>query len=554
MPLLAAARTPSLQQDLKNEDRGSILLGEKKRISFCLCYCHKKKKQYRLNNSLQSKNFTMFTRPFSNTLVRHVSKNAWRSMASQASSAGGGGGAWSSGAGGSHYQQAKSKSWGMTTGLGAALGAAFLFSAPQFTPPKISHNEKGHCMHCPEPLDDEDEKDQKAKDDDEQKVLSSSSSSTPGSSPDEDDYLMIPPYVASHFKEDLGGALNRNPTRISEEAKLGLASEAVYPIHKAEVTLAPNVPPPIKRNHPVHLVVDMVTTNKQMNIVGNTKYEYWPFGYYDYLERKNKYGIPGPFIRARVGDVLQVNFTNLDESGMAHSIDFHAVCGPGGGSPTNFAEQDETKVGAYLLQKPGLYVYHCAAAPIPVHIHNGMFGLILVEPPEGLPEVDKEIYVMQHELYVQKSDDDPKVYEMDYVGAENETPKHVLFNGREGALVEKPVVVKQNETVRIYFGNGGPNLVSSFHVIGAIFDKVWREGDLLSPPARSVQTTLVPAGGAVVVDMKMEIPGSFSIVDHSIFRIDKGAVGMIKVKGTPRPDIYDSLEPPVYCPGCKTHQ
>ena len=234
----------------------------------------------------------------------------------------------------------------------------------------------------------------------------------------------------------------------------------------------------------------------------------------------------GPFIRARVGDVLQINFTNLDESGMAHSIDFHAVCGPGGGSPTTFAEQDETKVGAYLLQKPGLYVYHCAAAPIPVHIHNGMFGLILVEPPEGLPEVDKEIYVMQH----------------------------VLFNGREGALVEKPVVVKQNETVRIYFGNGGPNLVSSFHVIGAIFDKVWREGDLLSPPARSVQTTLVPAGGAVVVDMKMEIPGSFSIVDHSIFRIDKGAVGMIKVKGTPRPDIYDSLEPPVYCPGCKTHQ
>lgn len=320
------------------------------------------------------------------------------------------------------------------------------------------------------------------------------------------------------------------------------------------MTLAPDVPPPINRDHPVTLVVDMFTTNKKMNIVGNTKYEYWPFGFYDERERKNVYGVPGPFIRARVGDVLQVHFTNLDESGMAHSIDFHSVCGPGGGSPTNFAEQDETKVGAYLLEKPGLYVYHCAAAPIPVHIHNGMFGLILVEPLEGLPKVDKEIYVMQHELYVEKDEDDDKTYEMDYDAASKEIPKHVLFNGREGALVEKPCVMKQDQTLRIFFGNGGPNLISSFHVIGTIFDKLYREGDLESTPAKSVQTTMVPAGGSCVVEMKMKVPGSFTIVDHSIFRIDKGAVGMIKVKGNPRPDIYDSMEPPVYCPGCKTHQ
>lgn len=302
------------------------------------------------------------------------------------------------------------------------------------------------------------------------------------------------------------------------------------------------------------LVVDMVCKNKKMNIQGNTKYEYWPFGYYDDLERRYKYGVPGPFIRARAGDVLQVNFTNLDDSGMAHSIDFHSVCGPGGGSPTNFAEQEETKVGAYLLEKPGLYVYHCAAAPIPVHIHNGMFGLILVEPTEGLPPVDREFYIMQHELYLEKDEDDPKTFEMDYDAAAKEIASHVLFNGREGALVEKPCVMKQNETIRIYFGNAGPNLVSSFHVIGTIFDKVYREGDVISDPAKCVQTTLVPAGGACIVDMKLKVPGAYSIVDHSIFRIDKGAVGMIKVKGKPRPDIYDSLEPPKYCPGCKTHQ
>lgn len=432
----------------------------------------------------------------------------------------------------------------------AVSGASLFAGAVIMSPLDVAQAEKGHCMHCRSNEEEEGvfQENNKASD---SKVLSSS----PEEEEEEDDDGIdhLPPYVPPHFKEDVGMALDHK-ARISEVAKYGLASEAVYPIERATVTLAPEVPPPIKRNHPVHLVVDMVATNRKLNVIGNTKYEFWPFGYYDYRERKNKYGVPGPFIRARVGDVLQINFTNLDESGMAHSVDFHAVCGPGGGSPTNFAEQDETKVGAYLLQRPGLYVYHCAAAPIPVHIHNGMFGLILVEPQGGLPPVDKELYVMQHELYVQKSDDDPKMYEMDYVNSEREIPKHVLFNGREGALVEKPFVVNQDETVRIYFGNAGPNLVSSFHVIGGIFDKVYREGDVISPPAQSIQTTLVPAGGAVIVDMKMEIPGSYSLVDHSIFRIDKGAVGMIKVKGKPRPDIYDSLEPPVYCPGCKTHQ
>mmetsp|Transcript_28560 Transcript_28560/g.53715 ORF Transcript_28560/g.53715 Transcript_28560/m.53715 type:complete len:213 (+) Transcript_28560:519-1157(+) len=191
---------------------------------------------------------------------------------------------------------------------------------------------------------------------------------------------------------------------------------------------------------------------------------------------------------------------------------------------------------------------------IRVHINNGMFGLILVEPTEGLPPVDKEFYVMQSDLYVTESDEDPNEYEVDYTAAANEIPKHVLFNGREGALVEKPLIVNQDDRVRIYFGNAGPNLISSFHVIGTIFDKVYREGDVISPPAKCVQTTLVPSGGAAIVEMEMPIPGSFTLVDHSINRIDKGAVGMIKVKGQPRPDLYDSKEPPVYCPGCKVHQ
>ena len=252
---------------------------------------------------------------------------------------------------------------------------------------------------------------------------------------------------------------------------------------------------------------------------------------------------------------MQVNHTNKDESGMAHSIDFHSVCGPGGGSATTFAEQDETRTGAYRLMKPGLYIYHCAAAPIPLHIHNGMFGLILVEPEEGLPPVDKEFYIVQHELYLNLEDNDPKAteYEHDYDAATRAIPSHVVFNGPENSMVDKPLVVKQDERVRIYFGNAGPNLVSSFHIIGTVFDKVYREGDLISHPAKYVQTTLVPSGGAAVVELKLQVPGNFAIIDHSINRIDKGAVGFLKVKGTPRPDIYDSAEAPQFCPGCKTH-
>ena len=191
-----------------------------------------------------------------------------------------------------------------------------------------------------------------------------------------------------------------------------------------------------------------------------------------------------------------------------------------------------------------------------LHIHNGMFGLILVEPQEGLPPVDKEFYVMQHELYLEENDDDDDLideYEYDETAASKEQASHVVFNGREGALVDRPLMTKQDDTVRLFVGNAGPNLISSFHVIGTIFDKVYREGDVVSHPARNVQTTLIPAGGATIVEMDMNVSGNFTIVDHSINRIDKGAVGFIKVKGKPRPDIYDSLDPLVYCPGCKVH-
>jgi copper-containing nitrite reductase len=350
------------------------------------------------------------------------------------------------------------------------------------------------------------------------------------------------PEAAKRWSEELDNALDHQA--VLDAAELArIASTGALPVIQHPVVMAPNVPPPITRRHPARVVANIETIDKVMPVSQFHKYLYWTFNE----------GVPGPFIRARVGDTLELNFTNRDSSGMAHNIDMHCVTGPGGGGPCTFAEQDETKTGIFKLMHPGLFVYHCAAAPVPQHIQNGMFGMILVEPEEGLPPVDREFYVMQHEIYAVESEDDSSMLEPDYESGLAEKPMYVLFNGKENALVNKPLMSRQGERVRIFFGNAGPNLASSFHIIGQIFDKLYRDADLISPPARSVQTTLVPAGGATVVEVNAVVPGTYTLVDHSMFRLDKGAVGFLKVKGAPRPDVYDSKAMPITCPNCKLH-
>ena len=275
------------------------------------------------------------------------------------------------------------------------------------------------------------------------------------------------------------------------------------------------------------------------------KYTYWTFN--DIC--------PGPFIRARVGDTLELTHVNLDPTGMAHNIDFHAVSGPGGGAPLTFVEKEQQRKSRFKLLNPGLYVYHCAAAPLPMHVANGMYGLILVEPEEGLMPVDKEYYVMQSEFYFDPPESGATLIEDGSYGqGMKEEPEAVVFNGREGSLTGKDMLsAKVGERVRIFFGNGGPNLTSAFHVIGTIFDKVYREGDLTSPPGRNIQTTLVPPGGSTVVEFIPAVPGNYTLVDHAIFRVDKGCVGFLAATGPARPDIYDGT-PPNNCVGCKLHQ
>jgi nitrite reductase (NO-forming) len=304
---------------------------------------------------------------------------------------------------------------------------------------------------------------------------------------------------------------------------------------KAILTAAPLVPPPVDRKGNARVIVDLETTEVTATLADGVTYAFWTFGG----------SVPGPFVRVRVGDMVQINLKNHHDSRNPHSIDLHAVTGPGGGAAVTQLGPGQTGAFEFKALNPGLYVYHCATPSVPMHIANGMYGLILVEPEKGLPRVDREYYVMQGEFYTKGKTLAQGLQPYDHEKNRNERPEYVVFNGRMGALLgEKTLKANVGETVRLFVGNGGPNLVSSFHVIGEIFDAVYTEGAITGQPARNVQTTLVPAGGAVVVELKMEVPGRFLLVDHSIVRaMDKGALGSIEVAGAEQPGIFHVMKP-----------
>ena len=316
------------------------------------------------------------------------------------------------------------------------------------------------------------------------------------------------------------------------------------PVEEAQLTFAPAVPAPIVRHRPAIVRVHLNSSMQEAELNTGVTYQFWTFNDH----------VPGPFIRARTGDTLEVHVTNSDHSGMPHNVDFHAVTGPGGGATVTTVTEGEERIAWFKLLHPGLYIYHCAAPPVMDHIANGMYGLILVEPTQGLATVDREFYVLQSEFYAKEPIAGTSRLEFSHEHGLLEHPRFVVFNGRVGSLLgEGALKAKTGERVRIYFGNAGPNLISSFHVIGEIFDQVYREADLVSPPAHSLQTTLVPAGGATVVEFDLEVPGTYTLVDHAIFRVEQGAVGFLQVEGAPRHDLYVSQDDAPTCPGCPVH-
>ena len=299
------------------------------------------------------------------------------------------------------------------------------------------------------------------------------------------------------------------------------------PVIDAVTTHAPEVPPAIDRDYPAKVRVKMETIEKTMKMDDGVEYHYWTFNG----------DVPGRMIRVREGDTVEVEFSNNPSSTVPHNVDFHAATGPGGGAAASFTAPGRTSTFSFKALQPGLYIYHCAVAPVGMHIANGMYGLILVEPKEGLPKVDKEFYIVQGDFYTKGKKGAQGLQPFDMDKAVAEQPEYVVFNGHVGAIAgDNALKAKAGETVRMYVGNGGPNLVSSFHVIGEIFDKVYVEGGKLIN--ENVQSTIIPAGGSAMVEFKVDVPGSYTLVDHSIFRaFNKGALGQLKVEGAENPEI-----------------
>ncbi len=303
------------------------------------------------------------------------------------------------------------------------------------------------------------------------------------------------------------------------------------PVIEAELGIAPNVPPPVNRNYEAKVIVRLEATEFRSEISKGSEYDYW--GYNGH--------VPGPFVRVREGDTIEFHFKNSKDSKNTHTVDFHSMTGPCGAACILMTEPGKESIVQAKAISPGVFVYHCAAPPIPVHIANGLYGVILVEPKNGLSKVDHEYYVMQSEFYTEQPIGTKGLLAFSSQKGADEHPTFVVFNGKVGSLLgEGKLQAKTGETVRLFVGNIGPNLASSFHVIGEVFDNVYREGSL-SEPGHNIQTTLIPSGSASTVEFKVEVPGDFTLVDHSIFRINKGAMGQLHVEGPENPDILKKI-------------
>ena len=294
----------------------------------------------------------------------------------------------------------------------------------------------------------------------------------------------------------------------------------------AKLTSAPNVPQALKRSNPTTVVVNFSAKEYTGTLADGVQYGFWSFGG----------TVPGPMVRVQVGDTVEFHLSNPETNTQSHNIDIHAVNGPGGGAAASSVAPGETKIFTFKAQAAGLFIYHCAAGAIVDHISNGMYGLFLVEPKGGLPKVDREFYVFQSEFF---TDGETPVAGFDINKGLAEESDHVVFNGSAGSLLgEGALKAKVGETVRIYFGNIGPNSASSFHIIGEIFDKVYVGGTLNGLVNKGVQTILVPSAGTTIVDFKVDVPGAYALVDHSIFRVAKGAIGHLVVEGPQNPSIF----------------
>ncbi len=296
-----------------------------------------------------------------------------------------------------------------------------------------------------------------------------------------------------------------------------------------------DLPGPLPARAPTTVRIDLEAQEVVGQLAAGTTYTYWTFN--------GK--VPGPFFRVMVGDTVEVHLKNAPSNTMPHSVDFHAVTGPGGGAVFTTTAPGQETVFTFKALVPGLYVYHCATPMVAEHIANGMYGMILVEPQGGLPKVDREFYVMQGEIYTNGPYGEQGAQVPDVTKLLNEMPEYYVLNGSVDALTtDHPLKADVGQTIRIFFGVGGPNKISSFHIIGEQMDRVYDLGSVTTPPMTDVQTIMVPPGGAAIVELSLQVPGRYILVDHSIARMQRGLAGYLVVSGPDAPDIFNGTPMP----------
>ena len=291
----------------------------------------------------------------------------------------------------------------------------------------------------------------------------------------------------------------------------------------------PAVAPPLPHRPPTLVHVTLTTKEVVGYLKDGVPYRFWTFNG----------SVPGPMIRVRQGDTVEVTLKNAPNSTVTHSIDFHAATGPDAGGDATMVAPGQSATFRFKALNPGVYLYHCMTMPVAEHIANGMYGLVVVEPPGGLPHVDREFYVVEGEVYLQGQQHAPS-FSMDHLRAAQ--PDYVVFNGSVGGLQgARELTAHVGDTVRIFYGMAGPNLAASLHLIGVIFDRVYQEG--ASEPAHNVGVTLVPAGGTTMVEFKVRAPGKYTLIDHSFARVLKGAMGTLTVTGPSQPAVFQVVRP-----------
>jgi nitrite reductase (NO-forming) len=293
----------------------------------------------------------------------------------------------------------------------------------------------------------------------------------------------------------------------------------------------PEVAPPIERREPAVVKGDLETREVTALLAEGVAYRFWTFNG----------TVPGPMVRVRQGDTVELSLHNAEGTSLTHSINLHAVNGPGGGSvDTQVAPGDASTIRFQALH-PGVYVYHCMTPMVGQHVANGMYGMIVVEPPEGLPKVDREFYIMQGDVYLKGDRGQKGLREFSLDKLFQEDPEYVIYNGSVGSLTgSRTLRARVGETVRFFFGVGGPNKDSAFHVVGGSFDTLHPEG--AAEALTDIQTTLVPPGGATMASMKLSVPGHYMIEDHHITRLEKGAMANFEVEGEQNPAVFEHVQ------------